>query len=223
MPHIVVEEFTPPKLPCKKDEFEYQFKTEGDEGLIAVSSENYKFLLEYFPHKRGVIIKPDKITRIPNISKLKKSLQTLIDIVQPNVVHSNIDGRIIEREYDNLISRDNLLEKLENSKDIWFEIGFGSGRLIQYHATENPDITHLGVEIHKPSIEQLLKQCEIEKINNILVVSDDARIILETLKPNSVSRVLVHFPVPWDDSPEKRIFSETFVNEAIKVLKPNGH
>ena len=32
----------------------------------------------------------------------------------------------------------------------------------------------------------------------------------------------MHFPVPWDKKPHRRIYSNAFINEALRVLKLNG-
>ncbi|MDP1784414.1 MAG: tRNA (guanosine(46)-N7)-methyltransferase TrmB, partial [Sulfuricurvum sp.] len=80
----------------------------------------------------------------------------------------------------------------------------------------------IGLEIHKPSIEQALKQIMIQKLNNIMVLDYDARLFLEFVPSNAVSRIYVHFPVPWDKKPHRRVIGQAFVEEAIRVLKPEG-
>ena len=108
------------------------------------------------------------------------------------------------------------------SREIWVEIGFGSGRHLLHQAKKHPEIQFIGLEIHKPSIEQVLKQCELQGISNILVVDYDARLFMEFLASNVVGRILVHFPVPWDKKPHRRVFSAAFIEEALRVLRPNG-
>lgn len=222
MPHIIAKTLEKPTLPQEKDGFLFEFISQGDEGIIGVKKDNYRFLLEFFPHKKGVLIKTDKTTRVPNLNINKLAIKAFSMISDCVVVQSNIESLRMEREYKALVSREDLLEKLPKNKKIWLEIGFGSGIHISNNAKKEKDIVHIGIEIHKPSIEQLLRQCEIEKIENILVLSDDARVILETLPADSVERIFVHFPVPWDKSPTKRIFSDNFIRESSKVLVKNG-
>ena len=45
---------------------------------------------------------------------------------------------------------------------------------------------------------------------------------MEFLASNSVGRIFVHFPVPWDKKPHRRVFSEAFIEEAMRVLIPQG-
>lgn len=107
-------------------------------------------------------------------------------------------------------------------REVWVEIGFGSGRHLLYQAKKNPHIQFIGLEIHKPSIEQVLKQCELQGIENILVIDYDARLFMEFLPSNVVGRIFVHFPVPWDKKPHRRVFSAAFIEEVLRVLHLNG-
>ena len=55
-----------------------------------------------------------------------------------------------------------------------------------------------------------------------MVINYDARLFMEFLKSNSVEKIFVHFPVPWDKKPHRRIYSDDFINEALRVLKVDG-
>jgi tRNA (guanine-N7-)-methyltransferase len=81
---------------------------------------------------------------------------------------------------------------------------------------------HIGIEIHKPSIEQVIKRAEAEGLDNIYVVDYDARILMEFLPANRVGRIFVHFPIPWDKKPHRRVISKQFLEEALRVLKIDG-
>jgi tRNA (guanine-N7-)-methyltransferase len=54
------------------------------------------------------------------------------------------------------------------------------------------------------------------------VVNYDARLLLEMLPSNVATAVYVHFPVPWDKKPHRRVISEAFVSESLRVLSPDG-
>jgi tRNA (guanine-N7-)-methyltransferase len=45
---------------------------------------------------------------------------------------------------------------------------------------------------------------------------------MEFLRSNSISKIFVHFPVPWDKKPHRRVISPYFVNEALRVLRVGG-
>ena len=68
----------------------------------------------------------------------------------------------------------------------------------------------------------MLKQVKVLDIKNVYAVNYDARLFLEFLQSNSVSQVFVHFPVPWDKKPHRRVMSVEFINECLRVLKMDG-
>lgn len=106
---------------------------------------------------------------------------------------------------------------------IWLEIGFGSGRHLLHNAKHHPEILHIGLEIHHPSLEQVARQIGLLKLENILILAYDARIFLEILPSNLLDKIFVHFPVPWDKQPHRRILSEAFLSQSARVLKQKGH
>ncbi len=67
-----------------------------------------------------------------------------------------------------------------------------------------------------------MRRIDLEKLENVWVVDYDARLFMELLPSDRVERIFVHFPVPWDKKPHRRVISETFVAEAMRVLAPGG-
>ena len=63
---------------------------------------------------------------------------------------------------------------------------------------------------------------KLQEITNVLIVNYDARLFMEFIDSNKVGRIFVHFPVPWDKKPHRRIYSNGFINEALRVLKLEG-
>ncbi|NOR57188.1 MAG: tRNA (guanosine(46)-N7)-methyltransferase TrmB, partial [Sulfurimonas sp.] len=57
---------------------------------------------------------------------------------------------------------------------------------------------------------------------NLLVLDYDARLFMELVPSNIVGKIYVHFPVPWDKKPHRRVISTTFIEEARRVLKVDG-
>jgi len=91
-----------------------------------------------------------------------------------------------------------------------------------HQAKTHPEVDLIGIEIHKPSLEQTLGQCHLQELSNIFILDADARLVMQTLESNSVQRIFLHFPVPWEKSPGRRIISKSFIDEAIRVLQPQG-
>jgi tRNA (guanine-N7-)-methyltransferase len=213
MPHIVIDKIKNLNYPMKIEGVTFLFKADY---LIAVETENSKFLLKVVPKEEGYLIKYDKITR-PVISEIKKAYEAFIKLHEAKVIFENVKGIKDKLPNKNLL---NITDDL-SFVDI-MEVGFGSGRHLIHLAKENPEKTILGVEIHKPSIEQVLKRIEHEKLSNIRILNLDARLILSKIQSNQLSEIYVHFPVPWDKKPHRRVINEDFIKECVRTLKKDG-
>jgi len=213
MPHIVVDKLKDIKYPVKSDEVGFLFKAEN---LIGVQTGKAKFLLKILKKENGYLIKYDKITR-PLISEIKKAYKAFVKLNGANILFENIEG-IKEKIPDK-----NLLDITSDLSGIDIvEVGFGSGRHLLHLAKKHPQKTILGIEIHKPSIEQVLKRCIHENIDNIRIINHDARIILSKIPSNRLHSIYVHFPVPWDKKPHRRVINQDFINESVRTLEKNG-
>ena len=216
MPHLFVDNIKEIKYPIKSGDVEFLFKVDD---LVACKIDNKKFFISV--QKRGdkYLIKYDKITR-PILSNLKKAYKEFIKITNAKIITSNIEG-IKEKEIDNRYIL-NINDEFNFDKELIVEIGFGSGTHLIHLAKKYSDKIIIGIEIHKPSIEQILRRIKHEKIENIRIIDYDGRLVLSKLKSNSVHSIYVHFPVPWDKKPHRRVISQYFINESIRVLKKDG-
>ncbi len=224
MPHALIAPFETPSLPVTTGEETFEFIStpfKGN-GVVGVRHEANRFLLKYVERDGKILVKADKTTRIPKLNMLKKAIIHFCELTGSEVFQTNTALNKKDREYANYKDLDFFLDGCDYAKPIWVEVGFGSGRHLLHNAKTNPDVIHIGLEIHKPSAEQVLKQCELQGIDNLYVVDFDARIFLEILPANSVQKIFVHFPVPWDKAPHRRVISKGFVDEAITVLEPGG-
>ena len=180
------------------------------------------------------LVRFDKYSRIAPIEIIKTALSILMDL-QDSITTHNLNPSNISSEYKlpfikeinafldfhNLFNQ-KCAESQRQFKEIWLEIGFGSGRHLLYNAQNYPEILHIGLEIHHPSLEQVARQIGLQHLNNILILAYDARIFLELLPSNVLDKIFVHFPVPWDKKPHRRIFSQAFLAQCARVLKQNG-
>ena len=229
MPHIKVKHLPDFQFPIEYDG--YIFHGIGKSKykkrlLIDVEFDKQHFLLE-IKKRTGdeILIKPDKVTRPASNVIVKGALATLIKVGDLEVTQSNIainkkDHALQAIPY--LKPVDYFEHNFPKNKEVWIEIGFGSGRHILYQAKKHPEVLFIGIEIHKPSIEQLLKQIVLQKIDNIFVVDYDARLFMEFVPSNSIGRIFIHFPVPWDKKPHRRVISKDFIQEVKRVLKKDG-
>ncbi|MFA6742402.1 MAG: tRNA (guanosine(46)-N7)-methyltransferase TrmB [Arcobacteraceae bacterium] len=233
MPHIVFEKKELITIPSQKDGVEFKFiaksynftqKNRKIEYRIALENENKEFLLSLKPKNDDFMIKADKVTRLSPVTLVKNALNAYVNLNNAKVLFSNTHNLKLKEETKNEYLKDinYFVDDFNTDKEIQIEIGFGSGRHLLHQAKTNPNIQFIGLEIHYPSIEQLLKQLELQNITNVLVVNYDARLFMEFIESNKVGKIFVHFPVPWDKKPHRRIYSNEFVNEALRVLKVSG-
>ncbi len=221
MPHILLEsvqeEFT------LDNKFPFIAKGEFDNKLCVVE-EGKEFLLTKLDKNGNDLIKTDIPTRLSPVSRMKKALDDYAKKTGQKVLFSNIHSikNKVEPEEKYLKDINYFVNEFETDKDIYVEVGFGSGKHLLHQAKANPQKIIIGLEIHYPSIEQVLKQAKLQNIENVLVINYDARLFLEFLKSNSVERIFVHFPVPWDKKPHRRVMSEAFIDESLRVLKIGG-
>ncbi len=226
MPHILLQQDH--TIPFECDE-QFSFVAQGKyDQKIGVRDENKEFLLTKLAKKDGDtlndLVKIDVPTRLSPVSLMKKALESYTKKVDQKVLFTNIHSKKnkIEPEQKYLKTIDYFVDQFKTDKDIFVEVGFGSGKHLLHQAKANPQKIIIGLEIHYPSIEQVLKQAKLQNIENILVINYDARLFLEFLSSNSVERIFVHFPVPWDKKPHRRVMSIPFIEESLRVLKIDG-
>jgi tRNA (guanine-N7-)-methyltransferase len=223
MPNFKTKKFTMPKFPTNfgDTKFEYIAKSDKDEMLIKITQKEEEFFLQIKQKFDKYLIKGDKISRPSQVVFLQQSLRDFRDLCVCETTYSNIEPQKIKnkKRYKFLKDINFFANDFENEKEIWIEVGFGSGRHLLHQAKANPDIQFIGIEIHTPSLEQVAKLCELQSMENIYLLDCDARIFFEFLESNSVGKIFVHFPVPWDKKPQRRVISDEFINESVRILK----
>jgi tRNA (guanine-N7-)-methyltransferase len=229
MPHLVIKKFKEIDFPKKSDEVEFEFIASNihykNEKLISVKVKEGRFFLVVKEDDNKVILKSDKTTRPASTNILHNALNSYARLALLEVLHSNVPSQKQNphlKEISALKDIEFFAKNFPLDKEVHIEVGFGSGRHLLYQAKQNPNILFIGIEIHRPSIEQVLKQININKLDNILVLDYDARLFMEQVPSNIVGKIYVHFPVPWDKKPHRRVISEKFVSEAMRVLKVEG-
>lgn len=234
MPHIVFDKYNKKlQTPSVNGDVSFNFvaksynftdKQRKTEYKICATKDNKEFLLTLKNKDENHLLKADKVTRVTPVQIVKDTINAYANEVEANIVFSNTQNfnQKVKPTQVYLKNIDYFINDFKTDKEIWVEIGFGSGRHLLHQAKQNPNIQFIGLEIHTPSIEQLLKQVKIQELDNILVVNYDARLFLEFINSNKVGKIFVHFPVPWDKKPHRRIYSNEFINEALRVLKLNG-
>jgi tRNA (guanine-N7-)-methyltransferase len=229
MPHLHIKEFKEIALPASYDGVTFEFiatnASRDDEKLIATTFEGEEFFLLLKDEENKTLLKSDKLTRPASIYNVHKALLAYAELAALDVIASNVPKtpkNVHLQESTALKKISYFAENFPRDKEVCIEVGFGSGRHLLHQAKSNPDTLYIGIEIHRPSIEQVLKQTVIQNLKNIMILDYDARLFMELVPSNLVRAIYVHFPVPWDKKAHRRVISTNFIKEARRVLKVGG-
>lgn len=229
MPHLHIKEFKTIDFPQTSEGVCFNFIANNvnhrDEKLICVTVDEDEFFLLVQDEENKHLLKSDKLTRPAAIYNVHKALLAYANLAELEVLASNVPyakKSMHLQEVNSLKGIEYFATNFPKAKEIRIEVGFGSGRHLLHQAINNPELLFIGIEIHGPSIEQVLKQISIQKIENILILNYDARLFMELVPSNLVDKIYVHFPVPWDKKPHRRVISTSFIEEARRVLKVEG-
>ncbi len=229
MPHLHIEKFEAIEFPQTIDNVEFKYIVKNvnhtDEMLISTKVDEDEFFLLVKQDENKNLLKSDKLTRPASIYNVHKALLAYVKLAKINVLFSNVpevEKNVHLEEVTALKKIAYFVDSFPESKELRIEVGFGSGRHLLHQAAENRDVLFIGIEIHRPSIEQVLKQIAIQNLDNLLVLDYDARLFLELVPSNRVDKIYVHFPVPWDKKPHRRVISTTFIEESNRALKVGG-
>lgn len=227
MPHITVKSFDTSLMEREYRGTKVLFIAKdsySEDELIAVHRENESFLLHIKKRSENWLLKYDKVTRPLKVNLVKQAILDISEGLKLDVLQSNITihakKALLANAYEkNIEDFDNIAYPFES---IAIEVGFGSGKHLLYQAEKNPDRLFIGIEIHTPSAAQVLKQIELLGLTNVWVVNYDARLLLEMIPSNLCHQIFVHFPVPWDKKPQRRVISSSFLEESLRVLEKGG-
>ena len=116
-------------------------------------------------------------------------------------------------------------KELFGTKNIYFEIGCGSGESTIGFAKANPDSVIIAIEVHRPSISHLVENAHKEGLTNIRVAySDGVQVLRDWISDESLSAIFAFFPDPWPKKRhnKRRLFRSEIVELMLKKLKPGG-
>lgn len=109
-------------------------------------------------------------------------------------------------------------------KEVWLEIGFGSGEHLLWQAEHHPDIGCIGAEPFVNGVASLLGKIEKAHLKTIRIHDGDVREVLAWLPPASVGRIFLLFPDPWPKKrhAKRRLLAPDTVAELARVLRQGG-
>jgi tRNA (guanine-N7-)-methyltransferase len=109
-------------------------------------------------------------------------------------------------------------------REVWLEIGFGSGEHLLWQAEQHRDIGCIGCEPFINGVTALLGAIELRGTPNIRVHDGDARDVLAWLPASSIARIFILFPDPWPKKRQlkRRLISPGMVAALARALGEGG-
>nr|WP_314520917.1 tRNA (guanosine(46)-N7)-methyltransferase TrmB [uncultured Campylobacter sp.] len=227
MPNFITRSVSLPRLPIKLGETEFLETARGRNlTLVRTKSFDSEFFIIVKPSGDKVIVKGEKITKPAKIGHLQRALEIFKERFCGPIISQAFaykDSSLTEKT-PLILDENEILSLIKSSKfnKIFIEIGFGSGRHLLHQARSNQDALIIGIEIYKPAIEQVAKLAIREGLQNIALIATDARVLLSLLPAGCLQRVFLHFPVPWDDAPHRRVISDEFASQIARTLELGG-
>jgi tRNA (guanine-N7-)-methyltransferase len=109
-------------------------------------------------------------------------------------------------------------------RDVWLEIGFGSGEHLVWQAERHPDIGIIGCEPFLNGVATLLGAIEDRGLQTVLVYDGDGRDVLAWLPEGSIRRAFILFPDPWPKrrQSKRRLVTPETMQALARVVAPGG-
>ncbi|MBK8173854.1 MAG: tRNA (guanosine(46)-N7)-methyltransferase TrmB [Rhodospirillales bacterium] len=108
--------------------------------------------------------------------------------------------------------------------EVWLEIGFGAGEHLIKRAQARPDVGFIGCEPYVNGVAALVSRAEAMALGHIRVFADDARLLLDRLRPATIARVFILFPDPWPKKRHhrRRLIQPDIVRHLARILIDGG-
>ena len=205
--------------------------------LTKIKDEKFLIIIKKRPNQ-SYLIKGDKILKPTNISILQRGLSDFKAAFCEQIITNTINQKAKPENLAFNINEDELsiiakhfsaqnpaqanFNAYENFNKFCLEIGFGSGAHLLFRAQSEPHTLFAGIEIHRPSLIKVSKLASQMGLKNLLLLNVDARNALSLLPSNTIDKIFVHFPVPWNKSPSRRVLNKQVAKICDRVLKNGG-
>jgi len=109
-------------------------------------------------------------------------------------------------------------------REVWLEIGFGSGEHLLWQAERHKEIGFIGCEPFVNGMGSLLGAIEERSIATIRLHDGDARAVLAWLPDRSIGRIFLLFPDPWPKrrQQKRRLLTTETISAFARTLTPGG-
>lgn len=116
-------------------------------------------------------------------------------------------------------------EYFGNAHPIWIDVGCGRGKFVVEESERRPDVNFVGIEIdYREGRHGAKRLARWRRPNARIWGGDVARAFDKHVASDSVAEVHVYFPDPWwkRKHRRRRVFTDEFVDRAVRVLEPRG-
>ncbi len=124
-------------------------------------------------------------------------------------------------------SKESLLhleKKMSGFKNLYCEIGSGSGAYLIESAKRDPESFYCGIELRFKRAFRTAEKAEEAGVSNLFVVRGDARQLGEIFGSRPISGIFINFPDPWNKKKwrKHRMMSEENLAYFCKHLTVDG-
>lgn len=116
-------------------------------------------------------------------------------------------------------------QRFPKDQPLHIEVGMGKGRFLMDMARLHPDINYIGIEMYDSVLLRALQKRErLEnegvKLDNLLFMCIDARILPEIFEKGEVQRIYLNFSDPWPKArhAKRRLTSREFLARYSQIL-----
>ena len=114
-------------------------------------------------------------------------------------------------------------KNIKNNEKL-LEIGFGYGENLIHLSKNNTEKIIIGCEVYEPGIANLVKNIEVENLENIYIYPKNIFTLFDRLEKDSIEKIFILYPDPWPKKKhfKRRLISEILLKKIHKILKKNG-
>ena len=116
-------------------------------------------------------------------------------------------------------------QKFPKKQPLHIEVGMGKGRFLMDMAKLHPEINYIGIEMYDSVLLRALQKRErLEeeglKLNNLMFMCVDARILPDIFEKGEVRRIYLNFSDPWPKArhAKRRLTSREFLARYSQIL-----
>ncbi len=109
-------------------------------------------------------------------------------------------------------------------RELWLEIGFGSGEHLIAEAAANRDVGFIGCEPFLNGVAAALAGIEREGLDNVRIRRGDAQSLVDAAPDGTFDGVYILYPDPWPKRRhnKRRLISDATVEAFARILRPGG-